>query len=65
MYYKRKKFRYITKKENEIIFKGYEQLGVARAKMVAINISPKLAFVDKRSLTRRIRKIVWYYNKEL
>ncbi|MDJ1647494.1 hypothetical protein [Mycoplasma phocimorsus] len=31
--------------------------------MVAINISPKLAFVDKRSLTRRIRKIVWYYNK--
>ncbi|MDJ1647167.1 hypothetical protein [Mycoplasma phocimorsus] len=51
--------------KNKIVFKGYEQLGVARAKMVAINISPKLAFVDKRSLTRRIRKIVWYYNKEL
>ncbi|MDJ1645981.1 transposase [Mycoplasma sp. M5725] len=55
--------RHFTKEENEIIFKEYEQLEMERAIKVAINISHKLAFIKKRHLTRRIIRIISYYNK--
>ncbi|MDJ1647232.1 transposase [Mycoplasma phocimorsus] len=55
--------RHFTKKENEIIFKEYERLGMERAIKVAINISHKLAFIKKHYLARRIIRIVSYYNK--
>ncbi|MDJ1645984.1 transposase [Mycoplasma sp. M5725] len=55
--------RHFTKKEDEIIFKKYKRLEIERAIKVAINISHKLAFIKKRHLTRRIIRIVSYYNK--